>query len=211
MKFLNRLEAANKLLPLLEKYRKSNGVVMAIPRGGVPLGYMIAGFLHFPLELLMTQKISYPCNPELSIGSVCFDSRILDPKKVLNADYVNLETVQIRKGLHDRYDILTFDQEHTSIRDKTIILVDDGIASGYTMLAAIQQVRNQHPARIVVVVPVATNEKALFLGNQIDDFICLHKPKELDSLSSFYHDFSEVTDEEVGFWLQELRKNYSYK
>lgn len=201
--YKNRFDAAQQLLPYLEKYRKEDGVVLAIPRGSVPIAFLISRHLHFPLDLMMTKKIGYPCNPEFAVGSVSLIGRILDPRKDIDSDYINEETARIRELLHDQYERFMGDQKPVSLTNKTVILVDDGIATGYTMLESIQMVRDQNPKKIVVVVPVAPAEAADYFRYRVDEFICLHQARDFKSVGQYYKDFSPVTDDEVIYWIQE--------
>ena len=203
--FKNRFDAAQKMLPYLEKHRKENGVVLAIPRGSVPIAYVIARHLHFYLDLMMTKKIVYPCNPEFAVGSVSLIGRILDPRKEVDPDYINEETARIQELLHKQYEKFMGDQKPVSLTNKTVILVDDGIATGYTMLESIEIVREQNPKEIVVAVPVAPVEAVEYFRSRVDEFICLHQANDFKEVGQFYGDFSTVTDDEIIHWMHEIQ------
>ena len=191
------MDAALQLVPLLSKYAKENGIVLAIPRGGVPLGAIIAKHYHFPLELLLTKKIGHPNNPELAIGAVSLTSEILDDRFTASDEYVANEILNIRQSLKDRYKKFMGDRHPSELHDKTVIIVDDGIATGNTIMAAIKMIRAQQPARIIVAVPVAPFRTARKLEELVDDFICVATPDEFYGVGQFYADFGQVSDEEV--------------
>lgn len=202
-KFRNRIEAAGRLLPYLEKYRKDDGVIMAIPRGSVPMAFHIARHLHFPLDILMAKKIGFPGNSEFAVGSVSLGGRVLDPRLDVDPDYINLETARIRKALSDQYALFSGGQQSVSLKGKTVILVDDGIATGYTLLEAVQTVRSQNPRKIVIAVPVAPLRAVDFFRSRVDEIICLHQPSDFHAVGQFYEDFPQVSDEEVVHLMQE--------
>jgi predicted phosphoribosyltransferase len=190
--FKNRIDAARKLLPYLGKYRKEKGVVLALPKGSVPMAYLIARHLGFPLDLMMTKKIGYPGSPEFAIGSVSLIGRILDPEK-------DIELLQ------EQSNRFIGNKKPVPLQGKTVILIDDGIATGYTMLEAIQLVRDQNPKKIVVAVPVASPEAVAFFKPRVDEIICLYQPKDFKAVGQFYEDFPQVTDEEVIHCMQDAQ------
>jgi putative phosphoribosyl transferase len=203
--FKNRIDAARKLLPYLGKYRKEKGVVLALPKGSVPMAYLIARHLGFPLDLMMTKKIGYPGSPEFAIGSVSLIGRILDPEKDIDPQYINEETTRIRKLLQEQSNRFIGNKKPVPLQGKTVILIDDGIATGYTMLEAIQLVRDQNPKKIVVAVPVASPEAVAFFKPRVDEIICLYQPKDFKAVGQFYEDFPQVTDEEVIHCMQDAQ------
>jgi len=189
------------MIPYLEKYKNSKCVVMAIPKGGVPMGSLIAQHFHFPLELLMTKKIGHPINKEFAIGSVSLESRITDPKIFVGIEYLINETNRIRKNLQDTYARFMGKTRAISLKNKTVILVDDGVATGYTLEAAVDLVRKKNPKWIVAAIPVAPPDVAQKLKQKVDEFICLRTPCDFQSVSQYYWDFSAVKDEEIGKWI----------
>lgn len=198
MKFLNRQDVALRLIPLLEKYKDDASVLLAVPRGGVPIAYFIAQQLHLPIELLMTKKIGHPHNKEYAIGAVSPEDVLLDERHHnIPETYIEQEVTRIREDLKERYDRFTGGRKPIDLRNKTIIIIDDGIATGYTLLAAIQMMRKKHPAKIVVAVPVAPQEAVRKFKSESDEFICLHAARDFRGVGQFYDDFSEVSDEEV--------------
>lgn len=197
MVFEDRYDAAIRLIPLLSKYKDDDSVVLAVPRGGVPIGYHIAKAYHFPLELLLTKKIGFPGNPELAIGAVSLENEIIDDRFDISDEYLKKEIVKIRKSLQERYKKFMGDRQPSDLKDKTVIIVDDGIATGNTIMASIRMIRAKHPRKIVVAVPVAPHRTAIKIEELVDDFICVHIPEEFYGVGQFYRDFSQVSDEEV--------------
>lgn len=201
MVFENRFDAAMHLVPLLTKYAETEGVVLAIPRGAVPMGYYIAKELHFPLDLLLTKKIGHPRNSELAVGSVSLEGRVVDPRFRMEEEYIEQETVRIREMLKERYKKFMGSRPAVNLKDKTVIIVDDGIATGNTMLVSVDLVRHHSPKKVVVVTPVASPDALRKLREKADEVICLYAPENFRAVGEFYNDFSEVTDEEVVDYL----------
>ena len=204
MIFENRYDAAIQLIALLREYKDQDAIVMAIPRGGVPIGYHIARALHMPMELLLTKKIGHPLNKELAIGAMSIDDSVIDGTYKVNASYIDSETVRIRQDLKERYKKFMGERQPADLKDKVVIIVDDGAATGATILAAVQMIRHKAPKQVVVAVPVASREAAARIRQYADVLICPLIPGNLRAVSLFYHDFSEVTDEEVMELLQEM-------
>jgi predicted phosphoribosyltransferase len=204
MIFKDRYDAALNLIPLLEKYRKETGVVLAVPRGGVPIGYHIARAFHFPLELLLTKKIGHPASKELAIGAVSLVSEVIDDRHHVPEEYIEHEIKKIRESLRERYKKFVGDREPEDLQGKTVIIVDDGIATGNTIMASIKMIRTKHPKKIVIAVPVAPAETAARLRAVVDDFVCCHTPKHFFGVGQFYEDFSEVSDQEVIDLMKEI-------
>jgi len=165
------------------------------------MGSLIAQHFHFPLELLMTKKIGHPINKEFAIGSVSLESRITDPKIFVGIEYLINETNRIRKNLQDTYARFMGKTRAISLKNKTVILVDDGVATGYTLEAAVDLVRKKNPKWIVAAIPVAPPDVAQKLKQKVDEFICLRTPCDFQSVSQYYWDFSAVKDEEIGKWI----------
>lgn len=197
MIFRDRDDAAMKLIPLLSKYKDEDGVVLAVPRGGVPIGYLIAKEFNFPIELLLTKKIGYPGNPELAVGAVSLENEVIDDHFTISKTYLEDQINKIRQSLRERQKKFIGDRSPVSFENKTVIIVDDGIATGNTILLAIKLIRARHPKRIVVAVPVAPIRTANKIQELVDDFVCAHIPEFFSGVGQFYHDFTQVSDAEV--------------
>jgi putative phosphoribosyl transferase len=197
MIFKNRYDAAMRLIPLLNKYKNEEGIVLAVPRGGVPIGYYIAKAYNLPLELLLTKKIGHPVNSELAIGAVSIDEQIIDDRFNIPEAYIENETKKIRESLKERNKKFMGNRKPLEVKNKIVIIVDDGIATGNTLLAAIQMMKQKKAKKIIIAVPVAPYETANKIKEQVDDFICLYAPEDFWGVGQFYDDFSQVSDEEV--------------
>lgn len=206
MFFLNRYDAAMQLAPLLEKYKGNQGVILAVPRGGVPIGYHLARYLDFPLDLLMSKKIGHPANEEFAIGAVGLEGSIVESTYDIPKDYIERETSRIRKSLAERYKEFMGNKEPLDIKNKIVIVVDDGIATGKTILVTLKLLRTKNPQKIIVAVPVSSVEAANLIAKEADEFICLHTPEPFYGVGRFYKDFSQTSDEEVMLLLKELNE-----
>lgn len=198
--YKDRNEAGNLLASKLEKYSETNAVILAIPRGGVPLGYIIANKLEVPLEIVLSKKIGHPLHKEYAIGAVTLNSRILsDAASNISPIYIDEETKNIRTKLNKRYLDYYGDRKPLELKDKVLIIVDDGIATGNTMLSIIGMLHDEKPNKIVVAVPVAPPDAIKNLQNSpfIDEVICPLVPNNFRAVGQFYQNFDQVDDDEV--------------
>lgn len=168
------------------------------------MGYYIAKELKLPLDILLTKKIGHPGNPELAVGSVSMEGRVVDSRFAISEDYIESQTVKIRAMLKERYKKFMGNRDSVDLKDKVVIIVDDGIATGNTMLVAIDLVRHQSPKKVIIATPVASAEAVRKLERKADEVVCLHAPEDFMAVGQFYHDFSQVEDEEVMHFLNEL-------
>jgi putative phosphoribosyl transferase len=203
MVFENRHEAALKLIPHLEKYGHERGVILAVPRGGVPMGYEIARHFNMPLELLMTKKIGHPLDREVAIGAVGLEDQLIEVVRDVPLKYIDRQVKQIRKSLKERYRKFVGNHISIDLQNKTVMIIDDGIATGNTILGSIKMIRRKYPKKIVVAVPVAPVETVAKMKKYVDDLICLYVAVDFRGVGLYYSDFSEVSDEEV---ITHLRK-----
>jgi predicted phosphoribosyltransferase len=205
--FRNRVDAGRQLAAALQQYAGPNLLVLALPRGGVPVGYEIAQQLNAPLDLMLVRKLGVPGQEELAMGAIASGGiRIVSedvvaafaiPERVIAAVAANEEEEL------DRRERLYRDQLRSpTITGRTIILVDDGLATGATMRAAALALRAQNPARLIVAVPVAPLQTCAELGREVDEVCCLITPDPFFSVGSWYEDFSQTTDDEVRSLLQ---------
>jgi putative phosphoribosyl transferase len=172
--FHDRTYAAFLLEDRLRQYKDRKGVVVAIPRGGVPIGYQLAHLLHMPLDIIISKKIPHPFNDELAIGAVCDDEVVLDTDigESISTKYVQQQVERLKDEAYIKYKFLNKNREPLPLKDKIVILVDDGIVTGNTVLAAIRSIRKQKPSKIVLAVPIASAEANRLLMPQVDEFIC---------------------------------------
>jgi putative phosphoribosyl transferase len=206
MYFNNRVDASMQLSKKLEKYKGQNGIVLAIPRGGVPIGYYLARFLGFKLDLLMTKKLGHPLNGEFAIGAVGLEDSIIEETENVPPEYIKEKTAEIHEQLKKRYKDFMGEKAPLDLKGKVVIVVDDGIATGRTILATIKMLRSKDPQKLVVAVPVASTEAAERISKEVDDFVCLYTPVPFFGVGRFYKDFSQTTDEEVINLLKELNE-----
>lgn len=210
--FRNRIDAALQLAAKLSRYKNTDGIVLAIPRGGVTIGKEIAKELNFRLELILSKKIGHPRNPEYAIGSVSELGMIVNENITdVPLDYLEEEAARIQVQLKDKYKLFMGDKKPTDLKNKIVILVDDGIATGNTILATIRMIKKQLPKKLIVAVPVAPPDTARRVSKEADEFICLLTPSDFYAVGQFYEDFSQVSDEEVIKMLgvkQESEKMY---
>ncbi|WP_235942070.1 phosphoribosyltransferase [Pontibacter fetidus] len=205
----NREQGALLLAEKLAKYKGQDGVVLAIPRGGVPIGAIIAKSLGMPLEVILSKKIGHPSNPEFAIGSVSLDSVQINEQINVPQAYIQAETERVRKVLLEKYKLFMGNRTPQPLKDRIAILVDDGIATGNTLIATINLVKKQQPKKIVVAVPVAPPSAVEHIGAMVDDMICLLAPPDFYAVGQFYQEFYQVSDEEVIELLQ--NQNYPEK
>ena len=199
----NRGTAARLLAERLEKYRGERGVVLAIPRGGVPVAAPIARYLGMPLEVTLSKKIGHPANPEFAIGSVSLDTMQVDERADVPQAYIAAEVARIREGLRQKYSLYMGNRKHVPLRDQVVILVDDGVATGKTLLSTIELVKKEQPRKIVVAVPVAPPSAYDTVSSLVDEVVCLLVPIGFQAVGQFYEEFSQVSDEQVIELLQE--------
>lgn len=209
----NRTFAGQALAEALKSYRDvENVIVLALPRGGVPVAFEIAKALNAPLDLMLVRKLGTPSHPELAMGAIASgDIRVLNKDVIYNYGIDQAEIAEVekreRQELNRRAVAYRGQRPYPDLNDKTVILVDDGLATGATMHAAIDAVRLQHPRSIVVAMPVAPPESIYALRKKVDEVICPLQPEQLSSIGEWYEDFSQVSDEEVTQLLSQVWKN----
>ena len=202
-RFRDRSEAGRLLAGQLMAYaNRPDVLVLALPRGGVPVAYEVARALGAPLDLFLVRKLGVPGYEELAMGAVATGGeRVLNDDVVAGLgipDYV-IEAVAAseQQELARRERLYRGERPPPDIRGRTVILVDDGLATGATMLAAIKALRQQRPARIVVAVPTGSPETCEQLKKEADDVICATTPEPFHAVGLWYEEFSQTTDEEV--------------
>jgi predicted phosphoribosyltransferase len=195
--FVDRADAGMQLAEALESFRGSDAVLLAIPRGGVPVAAEVAKTLHLPLDILLTKKIGHPDQPELAIGAVSLHGLLLDPRFDVPRSYIDAQVEQIRGVLRERDTAYRTGCPALEVKGRTAIIVDDGIATGYTVRAAVELLRLAGAKRTVVAVPVAAEQAMDDLQQQADHVIALEVPNDLVAIGAHYKDFAQVSDEEV--------------
>jgi putative phosphoribosyl transferase len=201
-RFSNRRDAGRRLAALLLPLAAEQPVVIGLPRGGVPVAEEVALALGAPLEVLAVRKIGAPGNPEYGIGAIAEDgTRLLDLGAVaaLGVEDDALEEIIARESaeLRRRVEAYRGDRPPLSLRGRTVIVVDDGVATGVTDTAALRAARRRDPRRLVLAVPVCAPDSAVRLRQEADELVCLIEPEQLYGVGQWYVDFTQVSDAEV--------------
>jgi putative phosphoribosyl transferase len=198
----DRKEAGILLSEKLKKYQDTNSIVLAVPRGGVPVAYEIAQKLHLPLDVILSKKIGHPMNKEFAIGAMTMDATILDEHPEVSKQYITDEIIRLKELLREKYKLYMGFREPLEVNGKNVILVDDGIATGNTLLASISMLRKRKPAKLIVAVPVLPLDVLEIFEQQTDEFVYLITSSNFRSVGAFYDQFHQVEDDEV---IQMLR------
>jgi putative phosphoribosyl transferase len=200
--FSDRLDAAERLVRKLRRYRDlKDAVVLAVPRGGLPIGAVLARELGLKLDVILTKKIGHPSNPEFAIGAVSLTGQAVDSALIeregIPSDYIETMVARIRESLWQRYRMYRGTSRPLDVAGKTVILTDDGAATGRTLLAAIDLLRNGGAGKIVVALPVAPPDTVATLQRGADEVVCLEVPEDFMAIGQYYRDFSQVPDEDA--------------
>ena len=211
--FANRTEAGRLLAQRLGKYaNKSDTVVLGLPRGGVPVAYEVSKHLHAPLDVFIVRKLGVPGFEELAAGAIASGGvRVLNEDVVRAIPYANeaIEAVTIKETaeLQRREQIYREGRPAPELRDKIVILVDDGLATGATMRAAVKALRQFGAARIVMAVPVGPSDTCDELAREADEAVCLSTPPFFQAVGQYYEDFSQTSDDDVRELLARTAKD----
>lgn len=202
-RFFDRRDAGRRLAETLQAFAGRNDVlVLALPRGGVPVGYEVARALGANFDVLIVRKLGVPYHPELAMGAIASgDAVYLNPSVIRNTGVSQHEIDAVmqreREELIRRERLYRGKRPPVEVRGKTVILVDDGIATGASMHAAVMALRGRHPARIVVAVPVAPAEAPGRFAEDADDFVAVMSPEDFYAVGQFYALFDQTSDDEV--------------
>jgi putative phosphoribosyl transferase len=202
-RFRDRTDAGRRLAGKLQHYaNRDDVVVLGLPRGGVPVGYEVANALHAPLDVFVVRKIGLPWQEELAMGAVASGGvRVLD-RNLIRVAHVSDDDVERiaqneERELERREKLYRGGRPFPKLRGKTVILVDDGLATGASMRAAVEALRHEAPAHIVVAVPVAAPETCNAFRDIVDEIICAETPEPFQAVGLWYDDFSQTTDDDV--------------
>ncbi len=204
MIFEDRTQAGKLLAEALGAYRGSDVVVLALPRGGVPVAFEVARHLGAPLDLLLVRKLGLPAHPELAMGAVMDgtppviirNEDVIRPARVSQASF-NAVCEREKAEIERRRSRYLSGLPPVDLSGKTALIVDDGIATGATVKAAIRGLRQRHPAKVVVAVPVAPPDTVADLARMADEVICLDEPPDFGAIGCYYRDFRQLSDDEV--------------
>ena len=201
MPFQNREQAAHLLARRLEKYRGQNPLVLAIPRGAVPMAKIIADSLGGEMDVVLVHKLGAPGEPELAIGAVDETGQVYLAEYVhdleISDDYINAEKQAQLETLRKRRALYTPLRPPIDPCRRIVIVVDNGVATGSTMIAALRAVRAKKPARLIAAAAVASRETLRKIASEADETICLEAPARFYAVGQFFEDFSQVSDEQV--------------
>lgn len=214
--FKDRRDAGSKLAKKLTAYAgRPDGLILALPRGGVPVAYEVALALNLPLDIFIVRKLGVPGREELAFGAIASGGI-----RVLNSDVVRMLSIPDEvitfvakrelQELQHRETLYRGNRSSPEIRDRTVILIDDGLATGASMRAAVAGLRSQHPARIVIAVPAAAPESCESFKAEVDEVVCAITPELFYGVGRWYEDFSQVTDEEVRVLIEQANRQILY-
>src|SRR6516165_8101506 len=214
MPFKNRTDAGRRLAKALTQYKSLRPVVLALPRGGVPVAAEVAAALEAPLDLVLVRKVGVPNQPELAMGAVTDgaqpmvvrNSEIIEACGVSEQEFDAVASEELAE-IERRRRRYIGDRARAEVEGKVAIIIDDGIATGATTLAAIQAVRSRKPKELVLAVPVAPLDTVKKLHSEVDAIVCLDTREELGAIGYFYRDFHQIGDEEVIATLKRFRKD----
>jgi putative phosphoribosyl transferase len=209
--FENRTTAGLELASLLQSYKTMDGIVLALPRGGIPVAIEIAKYLNWPMDVFMARKIGAPFNPEFGIGAIAEGGIIVWDESWVMAvgaskqeldDLVSKEELEIQR----RVDAYRGNRRPPQVKNMIVILVDDGLATGVTAQAAIRSLKLQHPKKLVLAVPVCARDTMLRLKSEADEILCVHAPFNFQAVGLWYRNFEQLSDADVIKLLSEGRK-----
>lgn len=212
MIYKDRQDGGRQLAEKLMKFKDEKPIIIALPRGGVVTGYEVAKMLNAPLDVIITRKLGAPFQPELGIGAIAPNNvRILntDAIRFIGISKDDMEEIIQRetKEMYRRIKLYRGDLPPLDLEGKTVIIVDDGLATGVTAGAAVLAINQMTPEKIILAVPVSPIDTANKFREEVDEFICLSEPPDFFAVGQYYYDFDQVSDEEVISLLEIARKN----
>lgn len=210
-RFRDREDAGRRLAERVAQYRGEDPIVLALPRGGVPVGYEIALSLDAPLDVFIARKLGAPGRPELGIGAVTQDGlRVLNAHAIrslgITKEYIERVVAEETAEIERRLRLLRGDCPEPEVGGRTAIVVDDGLATGVTARAAIAALRRRDPRRLVLAVPVCAAQAAEAIRPEVDELVCLKTPSGPMAISLWYRSFKQVQDQEVMELLESIRR-----
>lgn len=205
--YTNRIEAGRALAPALLKYKNEDGIVLAVPKGGIPLGYEIAHALQWPLEPVWTKKIGHPQRREYAIGAMSTSGSVITPHRDVPDEYIRAERARIGEYLAQMQKKFMGDRPPASLENKIVVVVDDGIATGHTLLTTIELIRSDHPKRVIVTAPVSAGTGYEILLKRCDELIVpVVEHGFFDGVGAHYEDFDDVSEDEALYYLEKNRR-----
>ncbi len=214
MLFKNRIIAGQILAGELADYaNRSDAIILALPRGGVPVAFEVAKALNAPLDVLVVRKLGVPEQEELAMGAIASGGVRIINEHIINLVNISEDTIarvaaQEERELERRERLYRGDRADLDLEGRIVILVDDGLATGATMWAAVASVRRQHPAKIVIAVPVAASATCQELQVAVDEIVCVATPDPFYSVGLWYEDFPQTTDDQVRQLLAKAQNSH---
>ncbi len=210
--FKNRKDAGVQLGRALIRYKKDHPLVIGIPRGGIETAYYVAKELEAPLLPVISRKLGFPMNPEFALGAIAEDGSLyLSPFAKSKVSDEQLESIKIEEEweIRRRIELLRNNQPLPSFKNQTIIVVDDGIATGATLFATVKLCQKQHPKKLIVAVPISGKEAADLLESMVDESLILETPEDFYAVSQGYESFSNLSDEETLAFIKKASQSAS--
>lgn len=212
MRYRDRCEAGKQLAEVLKTYAGDDCLVLGIPRGGVVVAAQVAKILGAPLDIIIPRKVGAPYNPEVAIGAMTQDGTMICDQKVISLLGVSEVELQeevdlVKEEIRRRSQQYRGNKPFPDLTGKNVILVDDGIATGYTVRAALKSIKAREPKELVLAVPVGPKETLDVLAAEVDKIVCPYIPDEFYAVGQFYVEFDQVTDQEVIHELREELRN----
>jgi putative phosphoribosyl transferase len=209
--FTDRVDAGRRLASALKDLADKDAIILAIPRGGVVVGYEVAKALDIPLDIIIPRKIGAPSNPELAIGAITEDGTLLLDEQLMERlrvpeAYIQQESEAQKREIQRRLKLYRGALPYPILENRSVIIVDDGIATGSTMKAALASVRNRGAKTVIIAIPVGPPSTIRELEEKADIVVCLRIPEAFYAIGQFYEDFAQTADEEVTRLLRLIRE-----
>lgn len=208
-RYRNRREAGEVLADALEEFAVIGAVVLAVPRGGIPVALPVVKRFGFALDLIIPRKIGAPHREEYAIGAVCEDGEVLlDPHLVqylgVSDDYINKAAAREVEEIKRRLAVYRGSRPPADVRGRTVVVIDDGVATGFTITAALQSVARRNPRELILAVPVAPPDTVRTLQREVDRVVCPLQPEVFYAVGQFYQDFEQLEDGDVARMLESI-------
>jgi putative phosphoribosyl transferase len=198
--FIDRTDAGVQLAERLSEFKNQNVLILAIPRGGVEVGFVVAQKLQADFSIVVSRKLPFPDNPESGFGAIAEDGSLFifrESSYWLNKDRIQQIVEEQKIVIRDRIAVLRKNRKLPEIKDRIVILIDDGLAMGSTMMAAIQLRKNRNPEKIIVAVPVSGKSSAGMIAQEVDELVVLEMPHKFRAVAEVYRNWYDLTDEDV--------------
>jgi len=210
--FKDRRQAGKKLAEELKPYREKKPFILAVPRGGITVAEPVWESLGGDLDLIITRKIGAPYQPELAIGAVTGDGFVMVNENVVSrlnvtGDYIDKAAEKEQNEIRRRLEIYRGKRPLPAVDNRLVILIDDGVATGYTLLAALRSLQEKKPAELILAVPVGPPDTLNMLETEVDELVCLEAPENFAAVGQFYRNFDQVSDAEVSAILKKAWQN----